>query len=156
MIGIRRRLPNSSKSTGRLDNKSCASGVVVVEHFRFELRICRLNQFPSMSFRTGSLWFVLTVLMMLFGHRRLTKLACCTCVPFDDVVVLSRCFNNFAQSSVCLFRGLLRCLTCAFVLGLLRTDGRAFLFDEISLRHRGRFWSCSFLGAFRCDQCYVM
>ena len=47
---MRRRLPIGSKSTGRLDDKSCVCGVVVVEHFRFELHICRLNHFPSMSF----------------------------------------------------------------------------------------------------------
>ena len=47
---MRRRLPIGSKSTGWLDNKSCDCGVVVVEHFRFELRIGRSNHYPLMLF----------------------------------------------------------------------------------------------------------
>ena len=75
-------------------------------------------------FHVGSLWFVVTVPMMLFGHHRRHKLACCTCVAFDVVVVVvgvvvvvvSFCFVHFAQRSVCPLRGLLRCLMYAFVL----------------------------------------
>ena len=76
-------------------------------------------------FHVGSLWFVVTVPMMLFGHNRRHKLACCTCIAFDVVVVvvvLSFCFVHFEQSGVCLFRGLLCCLTCVFDLGWFRTD----------------------------------
>ena len=36
-FGIRRRLPIGSKITARLDNKSCACGVVVVAHVRVQM-----------------------------------------------------------------------------------------------------------------------
>ena len=129
---MRRRLPIGSKSTARLDNKGCVCGVVVVEHFRFELRICRFNHYPSMSFshwvvvvRFDSsdevVWSPSAPQVGIFYRR------CIRCCCF-----LSFCFVHFEQSCVCvvvvehvrvrLFRGLLRCFLCAFVLGLFRTD----------------------------------
>ena len=105
---MRRRLPIGSKSTARLGNKSCVCGVVVVvEHLSCALadpiiiRRCR--------FRVGSLWFVVTVPMMLFGHHRRHKLACCTCVAFDVVVFLSFCFVHLRRE-VCV-----RCEVCFVV-----------------------------------------
>ena len=102
-FGTRRRLPIGSNSTARLDNKSCACGVVVVvvvvERFRFELRIGRSNHCHRCHSRTELSWFVVTVPMMLLGHHRRHKLACCTGVAFDVVV-----FFHFAQRSVSVAR----------------------------------------------------
>ena len=71
-------------------------------------------------FRVGSLWFVLTVPMMVLGHLRCHKLACCTNVAFDVVVLLSFCFSHLAQGSVCPLRSVLRCFICAFVLAVFQ------------------------------------
>ena len=80
-------------------------------------------------FRTGSSWFVVTVLVMLFGHHRRHKLAGCTCVALDVVVFLPCCFVHFAQRSVCPLRGLSRCI-CSFVLGV---SNRLTVYRRISV-----------------------
>ena len=85
---IRRRLPNGRESTARLDNRGCVCGVVVVEHFRFELRICRFNHFPSMS---CSHWVVVVrfdcsnvvvffILLLVFFLSGVVRVRCDVCV----------------------------------------------------------------------------
>ena len=119
---IRRRLPIDSKSTALLDNKSCVCRVVVAEHFPFELRICRFNHYPSMSF---SRW----VVVVRFDNC--DDVVCSPSAPQSwHVVHVSHSmllfFFHFAsiilRRVVCPLRGLLRCLMCAFVLCFLRTN----------------------------------
>ena len=73
--------------------------------------------FRCASFLCWALSFVLTVPMMVLGHLRRHKLACCAYVAFDVVVLPSFCCSHFAQGSVCPLRSLLRCLIRAFVFG---------------------------------------
>ena len=85
---MKRRLPDSSGSTARLDSKSCVRGDdVVVE------RSCPVVR----RFRVGSLWFVFR-LWCSVGHFRRHKLACCTGVAFDVVVRFSLCFMFFSRA----------------------------------------------------------
>ena len=132
VLGLRRRLPIGSNSTARLDNKSCACGVVVVvvvvERFRFELRIGRSNHCHRCHSRTELSWFVVTVPMMLLGHHRRHKLACCTGVAFDVVVLLSFCFMFFSRV-VCVC-----CEVCLVVLYMFVCFG--FVSNRLTLYRR--------------------
>ena len=141
LFKMNRRVPNDRESTARLDNESCVCGVAVIEHFRSELRIGRFNIIHRCRFRTGSSWFIVTVPVMLFGHHRRHKLACCTCVALDVVVFLSFCFVHFAQRSVCPLRGLSLRL-CSFVLGV---SNRLTVYRRISVTSlcvRSEFSEC--------------
>ena len=143
-FGMRRRLPIGSRSTARLDNKSCDCGVVLLLLNIFVLSCALADPIITRRccFRTELSWFVVTVPMMLFGHHRRHKLACCTGVAFDVVVFLSFCFVHFAQRRVCPLRGLPRCRICSFVLGV---SNRLTLYRRISVTSlcvRSEFSEC--------------
>ena len=73
LFKMNRRVPNGRESTARLDNESCVCGVAVIEHFVFSCAAADSIIIRRCRFRVGSLRFVLTVVMMLFGHHRRHK-----------------------------------------------------------------------------------
>ena len=94
------RLPNGSNKIARLDAKSTVVLLLdIVVSFADSARIrCR--------FHVGSLSFILSVLMLLFGHHRRHKLACCTCFAF--CCLFHWFLFIFAQRKSCVLKGFRR------------------------------------------------
>ena len=131
------RLPNGSNKIARLDAKSTVVLLLdIVVSFADSARIrCR--------FHVGSLSFILSVLMLLFGHHRRHKLACCTCFAF--CCLFHWFLFIFAQRKSCVLKGFRR-LSFMFFFFLLsfwkKCDvGFFFRFDEIMWRDCGCVWS---------------